>query len=133
MVMDSLYDRSYMSDETTYINCRYGSNAATVLKNYTVIYDVSESDYQGSVEVLAQKGSKYKYIQYSYGSCSGCDDWEARDLNDSEIEREMKRLSMNFSSLDNLKKWGKMLEETGGNAALMEFIKNLEEKSNANS
>ena len=48
------------------------------------------SDYQGEVDIDVQleDGRVFSY-SYAYGSCSGCDDWECRNLSDEEISEEM--------------------------------------------
>jgi hypothetical protein len=48
-----------------------------------VIWENSESDYQGSVEVLARyewDNKRIALLVYNYGSCSGCDSYEGSTI-----------------------------------------------------
>jgi len=75
--------------EQVWKNCRW-SNLAAVLfaeDDWEVFFDASESDYQGTVEIMARftgysygDVKSYKYLEYSYGSCSGCDAWEGQPV-----------------------------------------------------
>ena len=60
-----------------------------------------ESDYQGFVDcsVLLADNRVFSYY-YSYGSCSGCDDWESRDLTEDEIEIEMEKEATFYDNID---------------------------------
>ncbi len=67
--------------------CRWSEYAKPYFRDgdWDIIMDASESDYQGTVEILAYGSSswrgpkRFKYLEYSYGSCSGCDAWEDED------------------------------------------------------
>jgi hypothetical protein len=84
--------------ETVAAKCRYGGIFGKIVGDEAeVIWERSEADYQGSAEVLVILGKDadldwglyavhYKWI---YGSCSGCDAWESRDLTALEVMREM--------------------------------------------
>lgn len=43
----------------------------------TVLHEWDQDDYQGSSVVIFQKGRRYGFLEYSWGSCSGCDSLEA--------------------------------------------------------
>lgn len=60
--------------------------AALNRAGYTKLVDEEgESDYQGWVCLLAQNDSgEYAVISWSYGSCSGCDEYE--NMPDAAIE-----------------------------------------------
>lgn len=78
----------------SYKSCRYGDNLEAVLKaeKATVIIDGSEAGYQGYVRVFAKKpDGSYILAEYSYGSCSGCDTWEAKAYTAEEIQGEIAR------------------------------------------
>lgn len=78
-------------DETVASTCRYGDIIGTVFEGGNVIWEDSCAGYQGDANVLVfmPNGSFIKY-DWSYGSCSGCDDWEHRNLSDEEIIKEVK-------------------------------------------
>jgi hypothetical protein len=42
-----------------------------------VIIQVDDSDYQGDTRVFLKKDNKYGYLQFGWGSCSGCDALQA--------------------------------------------------------
>lgn len=44
-----------------------------------IILQVDDSDYQGDSRVLYQDGDKIGYLQFGWGSCSGCDALQACD------------------------------------------------------
>ena len=68
-----------------------------------------DSDYQGHVDidVLLDNGSVFSY-KYWYGSCSGCDEWESRDLTAEEIKDVMIQEATFFDSLGGYKTWIEM-------------------------
>ena len=67
------------------------------------------SDYSGHVDidVLLASGSVFSY-KYWYGSCSGCDEWEDRNLTCEEIKGVIYREATFFDSLDGYKTWIEM-------------------------
>jgi hypothetical protein len=64
------------------------------------------SDWQGfvDIDVLLEDGRVFSY-KYYYGSCSGCDDWLARNLSDEEIKQEMMQEATIFSNLEAYNAW----------------------------
>ena len=60
-----------------------------------------EADYQGyvNIDVLLEDGRVFSY-EYSYGSCSGCDEWEHRSLRDYELRKEMIKGSVIYSDME---------------------------------
>lgn len=38
------------------------------------LLQVDDSDYQGDTRVLFKSGAKYGWLQFGWGSCSGCDE-----------------------------------------------------------
>lgn len=53
-----------------------------------VLVDVEEGSYQGQGFVLLKRGDEYGYVNYWYGSCSGCDSlMAAHTIEDIERER----------------------------------------------
>jgi hypothetical protein len=55
-----------------------------------VIWEDSEADYQGHATILARTpDGRWWFYEWFYGSCSGCDTWEAADLSFEAIKAEM--------------------------------------------
>jgi len=65
-----------------------------------------EADYQGfvDIDVLLLDGRVFSY-KYSYGSCSGCDEWESRDLSDDDIMDEMHKDASFYISIQSYLKY----------------------------
>lgn len=40
---------------------------------YNILVQVDENDYQGDSWLLLHDGKRYGYLQFGWGSCSGCD------------------------------------------------------------
>ncbi len=64
-------------------SCRWSEVVSYMMEDAIILDDQSENDYQGSVDVFFKVGNyswcdegKYGFLSYSYGSCSGCDQWE---------------------------------------------------------
>lgn len=79
-------------DGSVAINCRYGHCANELLKDWIVIWENTENDWQGSANILAFDGiNTFCYATWTWGSCSGCDDFENRDLSNEQIVEEFRR------------------------------------------
>ena len=72
-----------------------------------VIVQVEDNDYQGDTRVVYEKDGQYGFLNFGWGSCSGCDalqacssEKEVDDLIDS-LEQDVKW----FASLDELKNY----------------------------
>ena len=79
-------------EETVASKCRYGDVAEAIFGNCEIIWECSEADYQGSANVLAKTpDGKFIHYEWTYGSCSGCDEWEDRELSYEQIEAEMRQ------------------------------------------
>lgn len=89
-------------------SCRYGDCAATVYGAMEVLVEVSERGYQGGASVLLWDGDKVHYIEWSYGSCSGCDAWEQAGLTDEQVAAEIQGSSI-VMSFDEAVAWAKLL------------------------
>jgi len=65
-----------------------------------------EADYQGEVDVdiLLVDGRVFSYY-YGYGSCSGCDEWESRELTDEQIEEVMLKECTIFDNREKYDQW----------------------------
>jgi hypothetical protein len=97
-------------NETIASGCRYGKIAGRIWGDWEIIWEDSEADYQGHASILARKDGKYSFYEWWYGSCSGCDGWEAQNASDADIEKEMRETAIWFDNLDELRKWAEMLE-----------------------
>lgn len=93
--------------------CRYGEIANEIWQGWELLWENSVSDWQGEASFIVKNNETGQYCFYGwvYGSCSGCDGWEADDLTDNEIKKEMKSEAMWFKNKTELKKWMKMLED----------------------
>lgn len=69
-----------------------------------------DCDYSGyiDIDVLLEDGRVFSY-KYYYGSCSGCDEWEARELSDDEIIEVMKQECTIFDNRYQYDKWRRMV------------------------
>lgn len=65
-----------------------------------------EADWQGfvDIDVLLEDGRVFSY-KYYYGSCSGCDEWEDRNLDHHEIKEVMLLEAAFMSSLEAYNEW----------------------------
>ena len=82
---------------------RYSENLQSLLDRLGAFKILRESfcdDYQGDVDVdvLLEDGRVFSYC-YSYGSCSGCDTWEAQGLDDAGVEAAMEQGATFFDSM----------------------------------
>ena len=92
--------------DTVASNCRYGSIAERLFKDAEIIWEDSDDDYQGYATVLAQMADgRFCLYDWTYGSCSGCDEWEDRGLSDDEIEIEMCRAAAFFSTVEQVQRY----------------------------
>lgn len=92
--------------ETVASSCRYGDVAGRIFGESEIIWEHSEADYQGFANVLAlMTDGTFIHYEWTYGSCSGCDEWEARDLTDDEIEQEMRGSMAVLPDKDALKRY----------------------------
>jgi hypothetical protein len=101
-------------EDTIAYTCRYGEIANEVWGDWDILWEDSEADYQGHAKIFATKDGKYSYYEWWYGSCSGCDTWEAADLGDEAIEAEMKDTALWFKDRAQLKIWINSLLKSKG-------------------
>lgn len=89
---------------------RYTKNLESVIKKLgggvEFLRKEYESGYQGEVDVdiLLSDGRVFSYF-YRYGSCYGCDEWEARELFDEEIEAVMLQECTIFDTRESYEQW----------------------------
>lgn len=86
------------------------------LGGIAVLRESFEDEYQGfvDVDILLEYDIIFSY-NYSYGSCSTCDEWEKRDLSDSEIKDIMKSEATFFDGMTQYIEWRRRVEEKNGN------------------
>jgi hypothetical protein len=78
-------------EHTQASQCRYGEVAGNIFWDADIIWENSNADWQGFANLLASMtDGTFVHYSWTYGSCSGCDEWEARGLSEEEIEEEMR-------------------------------------------
>jgi uncharacterized protein (UPF0303 family) len=95
-------------------SARYSGGLESVINNLggeEVLRLSYEADYQGyvDIDVLLNDGRVFSY-RYYYGSCSGCDEWENRELTSEQIEEEMLQAATFFESVGEYNKWRETVE-----------------------
>ena len=90
-------------------NCRYCEELGEALREkgaVKLLFLDYVSDYQGSVDIsaLLSDGRVFSY-EYSYGSCSGCDGWEASESTHEDIVKEMIDNGTYFDSIESWNSW----------------------------
>lgn len=90
--------------------CRWSEFAERLIGDWEILWERAEVDYQGFAEVLAAKDGRFCYLEWSYGSCSGCDQWE--DMPEEQAFADFKTGAMFFDSADAFRAWLKMLRST---------------------
>lgn len=93
--------------ETVASGARYGRCAGVAFRDPLILWEKSEDDYQGSCELLGFNGAALFHYQWSYGSCSGCDSWEAEGLTDEQVALTMRGGAVYF---DNITEFGNYLD-----------------------
>lgn len=107
-------------------DCRYGELADEMWADWDLIWEKSENHYSGDVKFLIGKDDLYIYCEWSYGSCSYCDTWEAQNLADEEIKQEI----LNSSLQMNYKMYNDWLLRLSGklsytNSSVKEILNNV--------
>lgn len=77
-----------------------------------VLREEFENDWQGfvDVDILLNDGRVYSFY-YSYGSCSGCDAWEANNYSEETIKQEMKNDASYFDNIDHYNTWRELIRK----------------------
>ncbi|RJO62630.1 MAG: hypothetical protein C4542_03005 [Dehalococcoidia bacterium] len=100
-------------DETVAFSCRYGSEAATAFPNAEIIWEHSEADYQGFANILGRlSDGRFFHYEWTYGSCSGCDEWESAGYGDDEIVKMMQEAAVYFDDINVLSRYLQLDEAT---------------------
>jgi hypothetical protein len=94
-------------NDTTAGACRYSDVARSIWDEWKILWEDSDADYQGHASFLAEHPTdgRFVYYRWSYGSCSGCDSWEASELTDDAIADIMRREATWFESYEHLLSW----------------------------
>lgn len=109
-------------EKTIASGCRYGGIAERLFGNSEVLWEDSQDDYQGHAKVLCKNGeNEYAFYEWNYGSCSGCDTWEANNTSPDEIEKEMRHCTA-WMDRFSLEAYAGGLRKTNGNEHLAEAI-----------
>lgn len=101
--------------DTVANKCRYGDIAEKIWGDWNILWEDSEADYQGHASFLAEKDGKYCFYEWWYGSCSGCDTWEAKwgyTCKDADVlvEKEMRDTALWLDDEQMLMNWLNMLQ-----------------------
>lgn len=92
--------------DTVASRCRYGEVAERLFGEGDVIWEHSYADYQGYANVLVKlPNGMFAHYEWWYGSCSGCDDWENRNLSDDEVLKEMREETAWFNDVPTLRRY----------------------------
>lgn len=93
-------------NETIASKCRYGDVAERIFSDAEIIWECSEDDYQGSANVIASMpDGTFIHYEWTYGSCSGCDEYESLGLSDDEIEADMRKTMAVLKDRETLRKY----------------------------
>lgn len=84
-------------------NCRWSECVEPHLGDWTVLWEEAYVDYQGGTKLLATKDGHYAYVEWSYGSCSGCDGWE--DMAEDRRLEDFKNMIEYFDTNEELKRF----------------------------
>ncbi len=60
------------------------------------VYVVSDEDYQGDSLAIGHSGTKFCRIVIGWGSCSGCDAYQAAEGNSADLEKLKNDLARNI-------------------------------------
>jgi hypothetical protein len=80
---------------TTTKDCRWAEYIEPHFRDWAIIWEDSCDDYQGSVAILGFRSGQFRYCEYSYGSCSGCDEFD--NLGNMARAEEFQRLCTTFT------------------------------------
>ena len=102
-------------DESETAKCRWSEFAAELIGDWDVVWENSVADYQGSAAILACNGTMFRMIEWSYGSCSGCDPWE--DEPEDAVRKDFAQCMMEFKDVSILLNYLENLYSTDFNHA----------------
>ena len=98
--------------ESVAAECRYGDNALDVFgRDAELIFEDSKADYQGHANILVRTADgRFAHCEWTYGSCSGCDEWSDRDLTDEQIDTIMRDTAAWFDDAEALVRYLRLEE-----------------------
>jgi hypothetical protein len=98
-------------ENTIASQCRWSEYGKELIGDWAILWEDSEADYQGHARVLAYKQGKIRYLEWYYGSCSGCDMYE--EMKEEDIRKAFETDNMiEFKNIDAFCEWLKMLKST---------------------
>jgi hypothetical protein len=123
--------------DTISSKCRYGEIAGKIWGSWDILWEDAEDDYQGHAAFVAKNGNIYCFYEWWYGSCSGCDGWEAAEMSETDILLTMFKEAILFENKQEIIKWTEnacelklgngrsnySMEEGGGLAAGIDMLK----------
>lgn len=80
-------------DSEKVMECRYSDYIPAEILNAELVKDESEASYSGQVNITYMKDGQLWKLTYTYGSCSGCDNWESENLSSEQITKEINDLA----------------------------------------
>lgn len=74
---------------------------------YPIKISINEDDYQGDSWYILKDGTRYGYLEFGWGSCSGCDALKAcKSFDDlQKLADELERSIVWYESKNDLRKW----------------------------
>lgn len=96
--------------QTVASQCRWSEVSEIVFDSWTILWENSENDYSGQATIFGVKEGQYRFLQYDYGSCSGCDSYE--DMSAAELKRAFDNLTLTFQNTQSFCNWMIMVRDT---------------------
>lgn len=120
-----------MEDEYSIDNARWLDEAkrAVLKEGGEIIFACADGEYSGYAVMLSKSPDGYRVIDWSYGSCPHCDDYEG--LSKGLIQEAFDRLVVHTASLETLVRYGEKLNPSQYNVPLFrlkKFILNMGEQ-----
>jgi hypothetical protein len=83
--------------------CAYNYQPLLESFEYEIVLQVDDSDYQGDSRVLFKNGDLYGYLNFGWGSCSGCDALQAcNNIKEVEELRDTLHNSIHWDTKENM-------------------------------
>ena len=96
-------------DESEASGVRWSEVPMELWPDWEVVWEECTVDYQGHANVLLHKNGKFIFLEWSHGSCSGCDGWE--DMSEEARKEDFNKLAEHFDSAAELVKWAEMVKK----------------------
>ena len=99
-------------DDTVASKCRYGDIVGDAFGDPKIIWESSYDDYQGYANIFGiTNDGRYFHYDWSYGSCAGCDEWEAQNYSYQEIMQIIRDTAAIFKTKEHAMKYLKLEED----------------------